>query len=284
MKAGTKQRITKQAQKAFKEWDKNRTPIEIENSTEVFQAADDEEFRQCSEVKYWYVSNKSNVISFYNPSRPRYIQTFKDKSKRGRERFTHGKDNWMSYELVARTFDVYTFGKAKKGNAEAHHVRSFDYTKGREYNDDPEFLEWVLEYVHDFLTYIQGHPNEPTVKNMECLAHIAEKEAPGEAVIVTDGGKDYTAIFSMSNEEMLEIIKQSPDYERICNQYQIEKALANIINIVGYDYFVESKYILFAFPSYTYLYRISNVDAEIIKEDYTGKDIEEIIEPIVVEF
>lgn len=281
MKAGTKQRITKQAQKAFKEWDKNRTPIKKENSTELFQAADDEEFRQFPEVKYWYVSNKGNVISFYNASEPKLISVWEDPGKHGRKRY---RGRWMSYEVVARAFDIYAFGKAKKGKAEIHHERSFDYSKDGAYNDDPKFLEWVSEGVHNFLTYIQAHQNESITENMEWLKKLAKKEAPGEAVIAIDGGKDYTAIFSMSNEKIMEIIKQSPDYEKICNLYQIEKALTNIINMVGYEYFIESKYILFAFPNYTYIYRISNIDDEIIKEDYTNKDIDGIIEPIVVEF
>lgn len=280
---GKKQSNTKKALKAFKEWDKNRTPI-YNNGKEPFQAADDEIFVQSDYEKTWFVSNYGNIISFNDANNPKLIQPRTDtkRKNKGRERyFAYKKQGKMSYELTAKAFGAYVFGTAKakciKDKYDIHHIRAFDSSKGRAYNNDPEFVEYVTKQVHALLTNIQEHQGQPTINRMNSIANIAEKEAPGKAVVITDGGKDHVGIVSMDANEIIEKLKQSTYYAKICDLYYqhiINQSLDTLIKIRGEEYFEGGKYVFVQIRNYTIIYLIKKNYDKIDIIDITNKNLE----------
>lgn len=285
---GKKQSNTKKALKAFKEWDKNRTPI-YNNGKEPFQAADDEIFARFPFDKCLFVSNYGNIISFHNSEKPILLQSRLDR-KKGRERYIIKNKGYMSYEVVANSFEVYVFGlakaKNKKGEVEIHHIRKFNFAEGRKYNNDPELLEWVTTNVHNLLTFIQNNPNNRSTKLLERIAHVAKVEAPGEAVIITDNGKNHVGIYAISNEEMNEKIKQASNYSVLVNVVLKQRSITLLNKAIEIalqkdaDYFSCVKYATVLSDTHTFIYSIKQEQAEITINDVT--EINRIDSSIVI--
>lgn len=177
MKKGTKQSITKRARKAFTEWDKQR-----EDKEEIF--------KQCKSVKYWFVSNKGRVVSFYkgepvflqinsHPTGYKYVVTHKKNQK----------TTQYIHRLQAEAFGVYAYGKAGKKKSldglEVHHIEPNK-------KNEPELLEILDPDTHEILfnkarVPVLGDNFSKTYEYMNSIAKIAEEQTPDQIVVVFSG-------------------------------------------------------------------------------------------------
>lgn len=230
MKKGTKISKTKRANKAFETWSLTRYPIPKEKGEGLFYADADEIFVKCKTFqKKWYVSNRGNVISFANPDKPILLNS--DTNKRGRERYKRSdKKTIQIAQLVAESFDVYRFGKTNKW--QVHHIRKYDVSMGRAYNNNPDYLQYVSQQAHELLTYLQNNPrNKRTPEQekyiLELLNKIVKSENPNNATIVIDGDNE-TSIHSEKQETVIKVLEKTAEWP--------------IINTVGMLALVEMRF------------------------------------------
>lgn len=172
--SGQKQSITKQAKKSFEIWNKNRN-----DKTE--------EFRQCKSVKYWFVSDKGTVISFYKRKEPLYLSI--QETEQGYKFVSSSKKPYTYYvhRLQAEAFDVYAYGKAKKRKTldglEVHHM------EGNKIND-PNSEEILEPETHEKLfKNVPGINDDDSkqIEYMQRISKIVQENTPNQSVVVFSG-------------------------------------------------------------------------------------------------
>ena len=175
---GQKQSITKNALKHFKAWDNTRT-----DKTEKFE--------RCKNKKYWFVSDKGTVVSFYKSEDPIFLQI---KTNDDGYNYVVTKENgrtktYYVHRLQAEAYDVYAYGKAKKRKSlnglEVHHTEA-------DKRNEPDSLQILEPKTHDKLFDKRTIPdfNADTSEHFEYgqrVLKIVEENTPDQAVIVFPG-------------------------------------------------------------------------------------------------
>ena len=174
---GKTQSITKKAVKNFHIWNEQR-----EDKSE--------EFRQCKKIKYWFVSDRGNVISFYNSEEPKYLKIKYNENGRAFVVSGRGENSITHYihRLQAEVFKVYAYGKARKktlAKLEVHHQEG--HTVNR-----PDALEILEPNTHNELFNKKNVPGmsdnaSEHIKYMQTVGKIVEENTPNQAVVVFSG-------------------------------------------------------------------------------------------------
>ena len=192
----------------------NDTPIySTKDKDKRFIAEDEEIFMQCyadtptrkTFPKYWFISNKCNLISIEN-GKPKWIEGYK-KNKTGKcykyiihENDTFQRKNIEAHNLVGLVFNSEVYGKAKelleqdgvfsfgvKNNAKlsntGHHK---DSNRG---NNAPNNIQIITNRVHTLLDTIPNHnaSEEKQIEYMQKIGKILEQEEPHKATIIFTG-------------------------------------------------------------------------------------------------
>lgn len=175
---GQKQSITKNALKNFKAWDKQR-------------ADKTEKFERCKSKKYWFVSDKGTVVSFYKSEEPIFLHI--ETNKEG-YKYIVTKENGRTkthyiHRLQAESYNVYAYGKARKykslNGLEVHHTEA-------DKRNEPGSEEILEPGTHDELFDKRKIPgiNAPASEHyeyMQRVAKVVEENTPDQAVIVFPG-------------------------------------------------------------------------------------------------
>lgn len=215
---GQKQSITKNALKNFKKWDKQRA-----DKTETF--------RQCKSKKYWFVSDKGIVVSFYKTQEPIFLQieTNKDGYK-----YVVTKENGRTkthyiHRLQAESYEVYAYGKARKYKSldglEVHHAEA-------DKRNEPDSLQILEPGTHDKLFDKKIIPSisDDYSKHYEYtqrISKVVEENTPNQDVIVFPGtgivngeetkdltqvvyADDFPGVTELANQALNEMRKPNP--------------------------------------------------------------------------
>lgn len=215
---GQKQSITKNALKHFKAWEKQR-------------ADKTENFRQCKSKKYWFVSDKGTVVSFYKSEEPIFLQieTNKDGYK-----YVVTKENGRTkthyiHRLQAESYDVYAYGKARKYKSldglEVHHAEE-------DKRNEPDSLEILEPGTHDKLFDKKTIPSisadySKNYEYMQRISRVVEENTPNQAVIVFPG----TGIVDGTETKDLTQVVYADDFPGV--KELVKGALENLNNLKG---------------------------------------------------
>lgn len=175
---GQKQSITKNALKNFKAWDKQRT-----DKTEKFE--------RCKSKKYWFVSDKGTVVSFYKSEEPIFLQI---ETNQDGYQYVVTKENGRTkthyiHRLQAESYDVYAYGKARKYKSldglEVHHTEA-------DKRNEPGSEEVLEPKTHDELFDKRKIPGINAVASehheyMQRIGKIVKENTPDQAVLVLPG-------------------------------------------------------------------------------------------------
>lgn len=189
----------------------NGTIILNKDATEVFVPEYDEVFKQCYAdtptrkyfPKYWFVSDKGNVISFYH-DKPVWIK--KNQRESGsccykfmaeKEDGSIGLKNIEVHDLVALVFDSYVYGQAKNLleadgiYAFGVHSKESNAVQGHHINSDhednkPKNIQLVTSDVHKLLhSAPTDEADDEKVREWEKAAvHILSNEEPDRISLV----------------------------------------------------------------------------------------------------
>lgn len=172
--SGQRQSKTKAAIRAFNDWYPTRP-----DKTE--------EYRRCKTVPYWFVSNKGNVKSFENPSKP--IDIIQHNNGKYKYVSTH-KPRVPSTQYVHRLmaevgFHVPTFGKAKNRKTlkglEVHHTEA-------DKRNEADALQILTPKAHGLLNHIPtDNSPEKEIEYLKKISATVRNEAPDQAVVITSG-------------------------------------------------------------------------------------------------
>lgn len=190
---------------------------EIRNETtgEIFEAEADEIFKQCWAdttarkyfPKYWFVSEKENVLSLKDD---KIVWLHKNRRKGSNKisyKFVLRKDeetsqtkNIEAHNLVALVFDSNVFGLAKKlidekgleafgANSSTEPVVQGDHMNGDDTNNSPDNIQLVTDNAHKIVGNAPAHnaPNSAHYKHMQKLAKLAEDENPNGITVALTG-------------------------------------------------------------------------------------------------
>lgn len=201
----------------FNELYNSGEPI-VDNATnEIFEAADEEKFKQCYEdtperrtfPKYWFVSNYGNLITVcenklvlvhkiprensgkfsYKYSIPTGRDTSVTKNIEGHNLawLVHGVDAFGLAKQKLQKEGVYAMGiRTEDGlNVQGHHI------DGDDTNNKPENGKFVTARVHTMFDSIPkpDAPEEEQLKFMEKFGKIAKTENPNSITILFTGQK-----------------------------------------------------------------------------------------------
>lgn len=222
--AAQKQSITKQAQKNFKIWEGSRTDRT-------------EEFRQCKSIKYWFVSDKGVVVSFYKSTEPKYLEIKYNESGRAFVVSGRGKNSITHYihRLQAEAFPdkVYRYGKAKDyktlNGLDVHH------TKGYKVNE-PEHEEVLEPSTHSKLFDKKTIPNisddeSKHLEYMQRVAKIAEENTPNQAVVVFSGSGIVNGVETKDLEQVI----YADDFQGVKEFVEQAKSTLFATNFIKYE-------------------------------------------------
>lgn len=190
-------------------------PIINETTNEQFILMDDEEFKQCwadtperkTFPKYWFVSNKGNLLSVYgdkiiwlhkNPrnkdEKGSYKYLIKTEEQQGKIKSieTHNltglvfnSESFGLAEELLKTKGVYAFGVKNKGSdtVQGHHK------DGNHENNNPNNIKFVTDKVHILLDSVPSPDAgaEEYLEFMQKFGEIAEKENPNDFTVLFPG-------------------------------------------------------------------------------------------------
>lgn len=221
------------------------------DETEVFIPEEDEVFMQCwADIperrelpKYWFETNKDNLISMYT-GKPKWIRKDMRDSKRGKYVFTMEKDGKIvhksieAHNLMALVFGsdvygsakdllqkegVYSFGRAGENKNQGHH-KDGDVT-----NNSPENIQIVPEAVHRLLHSMPSSENLNDPKLLEWdknMMEVLKDEEPDKFTIIYGGETIVDGVWQRDSERSIHAV------DRIKISPQALKQMQEIIQCI----------------------------------------------------